>query len=178
LQIFQGGKVLRLQNSTVIRWKTFAVGPSFPFFFYNLLSEGNYFTGKVSRLPTNLRKPRNFSTSNNLQYKVLWNFKIETFAAFADFCKPAKIFWWNQKAFLFCMNIVSKLWKSKIYKKKLWTFWEYHQPWKFSASKSHGIQYKNRYYKATFYQFLQILRLFSTCTYVPQNLVPQIIRAT
>jgi len=67
LQIVQGGKVSRLQNSTAIRWKTFAVGPSF---FYNLLSEGNYFAGKVSRLPTDPRKPRNFSTSNNLQYTV------------------------------------------------------------------------------------------------------------
>jgi len=38
--------------------------------FYNSLSEGNYFTGKVSRLPTNPRKPWNFSTSNNLQYTV------------------------------------------------------------------------------------------------------------
>jgi len=28
LQIFQGGKVSRLQDSTVICWKTFAVGPS------------------------------------------------------------------------------------------------------------------------------------------------------
>ena len=28
LQIVRGGKVLRLQNSTVIRWKTFVVGPS------------------------------------------------------------------------------------------------------------------------------------------------------
>jgi len=54
LQIVQGGKVSRLQNSTVIRWKTFAVGLSF---FYNLLSEGNYFAGKVSRLPTDPQKP-------------------------------------------------------------------------------------------------------------------------
>jgi len=54
LQIVRGGKVLQLQNSTVTRWKTFAVGPSLPFFFYNLLSEGNYFTGKVSQLPTDL----------------------------------------------------------------------------------------------------------------------------
>jgi len=70
LQIVQGGKVSRLQNSTVIRWKTFAVGPSLPLFFYNLLSEGNYFAGKVSQLPTDPRKPQNFSTSNNLQYTV------------------------------------------------------------------------------------------------------------
>jgi len=28
LQIVRGGKVSRLQNLTVIRWKTFAVGPS------------------------------------------------------------------------------------------------------------------------------------------------------
>ena len=28
LQIVRGGKVSRLQNSTVIHWKTFAVGPS------------------------------------------------------------------------------------------------------------------------------------------------------
>jgi len=27
LQIVRGGKVSRLQNSTVIRWKIFAVGP-------------------------------------------------------------------------------------------------------------------------------------------------------
>jgi len=68
---------LQLQNSTVIRWKTFVVDPSLPFFCYNLLSEGNYFTGRVSQLPTNPRKPWNFSTSNNLQYMVfavlMWN---------------------------------------------------------------------------------------------------------
>jgi len=28
LQIVRGGKVSQLQDSTVIRWKTFAVGPS------------------------------------------------------------------------------------------------------------------------------------------------------
>jgi len=38
--------------------------------FCNLLSEGNYFTGKVSRLITNPWKPWNFSTSNNLQYTI------------------------------------------------------------------------------------------------------------
>jgi len=70
LQIVRGGKVSRLQNSTVICWKTFAVGPSLPFFFYNLLSEGNYFTGKVSRLPVDPQKLRNFSTSKDLQYTV------------------------------------------------------------------------------------------------------------
>jgi len=67
LQIVRGGKVSWLQNSTVIRWKTFVVGPSF---FYNLLSEGNYFAGKVSQLPTDPQKLRNFSTLNNLQYTV------------------------------------------------------------------------------------------------------------
>jgi len=83
LQIVRGGKVSWLQNSTVIRWKTFAVDPSLPFFCYNLLSEGNYFTGKVLWLPTNLRKPQNFSTSNNLQYTV-------SVASFLSFLFPYK----------------------------------------------------------------------------------------
>ena len=70
--------VLYIANCS--RWKSFMVAElncnslenicGWPFFFYNLLSEGNYFTGKVSRLPTNPQKPRNFSTSNNLQYTV------------------------------------------------------------------------------------------------------------
>jgi len=38
---------------------------------FTLLSEGNYFTGKVSRLPTNLQKLQNFSTLNNLQHTVV-----------------------------------------------------------------------------------------------------------
>jgi len=50
LQIVRGGKVSRLQDSTVIYWKTFAVGPHLQL---QLLSEGNYFTGKVLRLLTN-----------------------------------------------------------------------------------------------------------------------------
>jgi len=68
LQIVQGGKVPRLQDSTVIHWKTFTIVPHSQL---QLLSEGNYFTGKVSQLLTNLWKPRNFSTSNNLQYTVI-----------------------------------------------------------------------------------------------------------
>ena len=47
--------------------------------FYNLLSEGNFFTGKVLRLPIHPRKPQNFSTSNKLQYAVLWVILIRSF---------------------------------------------------------------------------------------------------
>jgi len=100
LQIVWGGKVSRLQNSTVICWKTFAVGPSLLFFFYNLLSEGNYFAGKVSWLPTDPRKPQNFSTSNNLQYTVLLysyyhiqqNFQAEKLSRFLWFFTQLEIY--------------------------------------------------------------------------------------
>jgi len=93
LQNFRGGKVSWLQNSIVIRWKTFAVGPSLPFFFYNLLSEGNYFTGKVLQLPTNPWKPRNFSTSNNLQYMVHDTYTLpHTIVAIASSYKLVKLF--------------------------------------------------------------------------------------
>ena len=53
--------------------------------FYNLLSKGNYFTGKVSRLPTILQKLQNISTSNNLQYTVLASYIHTYIASFKRF---------------------------------------------------------------------------------------------
>ena len=63
--------------------------------FYNLLSKGNYFTGKISRLPTIPRKPRNFSTSNNLQYTVAVHCYIVT--AKISICYAAIISVYNSR---------------------------------------------------------------------------------
>ena len=63
---------LYAEEKTAIHANSFLHGLKY---LYNAILQhvikGNYFTAKVSRLPTIPRKPRSFSTSNNLQYTVL-----------------------------------------------------------------------------------------------------------
>ena len=75
MQIVRGGKVSRLADLSVIRGKTFAIVQQFetP---YN--KKDKKFAGKPSRLEANPRKPRKFSTVNDLHYTVLnYFFRLE-----------------------------------------------------------------------------------------------------
>ena len=66
MQIIRGGKVSQLHDPLLIRGKTFAIVQQFeaP---YNKTEK---FAGKPSRLEANPRKPRKFSTANDLHYTV------------------------------------------------------------------------------------------------------------
>ena len=63
LQFIRGGKVLRLQNSTVIRWKTFVVGPPRALsriatpFVTGRLSIGDYKRRSVTKDSTSMYSP-------------------------------------------------------------------------------------------------------------------------
>ena len=67
MQIIRGGKVSRLHDLLVIRWKTFAIAQQFE----TPCNKKEKFAGKLSRLEANPRKPQKFSTVNDLHYTVI-----------------------------------------------------------------------------------------------------------
>ena len=67
MQIVRSGKVSRLADLSVIRGKTFAIVQQFE----TPYNGKKKFAGKPSRLEANPRKPRKFSTANDLHYTVL-----------------------------------------------------------------------------------------------------------
>ena len=66
MQIVRGGKLSRLHDLIVIRGKTFAIVKQFE----TPYNRKKKFAGKPSRLEANPRKPRKFSTANDLHYTV------------------------------------------------------------------------------------------------------------
>ena len=68
MQIVRGGKVLRLHD-LVIRGKTFVIVQQFE----TPYNKEKKIAGKPSRLEANPRKPRKFSTANDLHYTVYSN---------------------------------------------------------------------------------------------------------
>ena len=66
MQIVRGGKLSRLHDLVVIRGKAFAIVQQFETPYH----KKKKFTGKPSRLEANPRKPRMFSTANDLHYTV------------------------------------------------------------------------------------------------------------
>ena len=66
MQIVRGGEVSRLHDLLVIRGKTFAIVQQFE----TPCNKKEKFAGKPSRLEANPRKPRKFSTANDLHYTV------------------------------------------------------------------------------------------------------------
>ena len=73
MQIICGGKDLRFHD-LVIRGKTFTIVQQFETPYH----KKKKFAGKPSRLETNLRKLRKFSTANDLHYTVYTNMMYET----------------------------------------------------------------------------------------------------
>ena len=66
MQIIHGEKVSRLHDLLVIRGNTFAIVQQFE----TPYNKKKKFAGKPSRLEANPRKPRKFSTANDLHYTV------------------------------------------------------------------------------------------------------------
>ena len=53
------------------RWRSFTTVELNCILLQNLCGNNNHFTGKLSQLPINPQTPRNFSTSNDLQYTIM-----------------------------------------------------------------------------------------------------------
>ena len=66
MQIVRGGKLSWLADLSVIHGKTFAIVQQFETHY----NKRQKFAGKPSPLEANPRKPRKFSTANNLYYTV------------------------------------------------------------------------------------------------------------
>ena len=71
MQIVRGGKDSRFHDLLVIRGKTFAIVQQF-----EIPYNKKKFAGKPSRLEANPRKPRKFSTMNDLHYTVPVNYPL------------------------------------------------------------------------------------------------------
>ena len=81
MQIVRSGKVSRLHDLLVIRGKTFAIAHQFETPYNKKIH------WKLSRLEANLRKPRKFSTVNDLHYTVSDRQEISSTCSFiARFC--------------------------------------------------------------------------------------------
>ena len=67
MQIVRGGKISWSHNLLLISGKTFAIVQQFE----TLCNKKEKFAGKPSRLEANPRKPRKFSTANDLHCTVV-----------------------------------------------------------------------------------------------------------